>query len=160
MEQKTDSKLGKEYVKAVYCHPAYLTYMQSMSCKMLGWMNHKLKSRLPTEISTTYQHTRLMNSQNSLLEHALLPPNNTPNLIKVQNTIKDEMQSILRTTWGRKNTARVCLKRIYNPSSSQRHEKVSFLVLIKYSISQNFDEGNIIWALLRNKECEQADHTW
>ena len=46
-------KLGKEYVKAVYCHPAYLTYMQSTSHKMLGWMKHKLKSRLPGEISVT-----------------------------------------------------------------------------------------------------------
>ena len=50
MEQQTGSKLGKEYVKAVYCHPAYLTYMQSTSCKMLGWVNHKLESRLPVEI--------------------------------------------------------------------------------------------------------------
>ena len=46
MEQQTGSKLGKEYVKAVYCHPPYLTYMQSASCEMLGWMKHKLKSRL------------------------------------------------------------------------------------------------------------------
>ena len=46
MEQQTGSKLGKEYVKAVYCHPAYLTYMQSISCEMLGWMKHKLESRL------------------------------------------------------------------------------------------------------------------
>ena len=53
MEQWTGSKLGKEYVKAVYCHPAYLTYMQSNSCKMLGWMKHKLESRLPREISVT-----------------------------------------------------------------------------------------------------------
>ena len=45
MEQQTGSKLGKEYVKAVYCHPAYLTYMQSTSCEMLGWMKHKLESR-------------------------------------------------------------------------------------------------------------------
>ena len=45
--------LGKEYVKAVYCHPAYLTYMQSTSCKMPGWMEHKLESRLPGEISIT-----------------------------------------------------------------------------------------------------------
>ena len=51
MEQQTDSKLGKEYVKAVYCHPAYLTYMQSTSREMLGWMKHKLESRLPGEIS-------------------------------------------------------------------------------------------------------------
>ena len=51
MEQQTGSKLRKEYIKAVYCHPAYLTYMQSTSCKMPGWMNHKLESRLPGEIS-------------------------------------------------------------------------------------------------------------
>ena len=48
------TKLGKEYVKAMYCHPAYLTYMQSISCKMPGWMNHKLELRLPGEISTTW----------------------------------------------------------------------------------------------------------
>ena len=46
MEQRTSSKLGKECIKAVYCHPAYLTYMQSTSCEMLGWMKHKLESRL------------------------------------------------------------------------------------------------------------------
>ena len=45
--------LGKEYVKAVYCHPAYLTYMQSTSCEMPGWKKHKLESRLPGEISIT-----------------------------------------------------------------------------------------------------------
>ena len=50
MEQQTGPKPGKEYVKAVYCHRAYLTYMQSTSCEMLGWMNHKLESRLPGEI--------------------------------------------------------------------------------------------------------------
>ena len=53
MEEQTGSKLGKEYIKTVYCHLAYLTYMQSTSCKMLGWMNHKLESRLPGEISIT-----------------------------------------------------------------------------------------------------------
>ena len=47
------SKLGKEYVKAVYCHPTYLIYVQSTLCEMPGWMNHKLQSRLPGEISTT-----------------------------------------------------------------------------------------------------------
>ena len=71
MEQQTGSKSGKEYVKAVFCHPAYLSYMQcavlclvaqlystlcnsmeSTSCEMLGWMNHKLESRLLGEIST------------------------------------------------------------------------------------------------------------
>ena len=53
MEQGTGSKLGKEYIKAVYCHPAYLTSMQSTSCKMLGWMKHKLESRFLGDISTT-----------------------------------------------------------------------------------------------------------
>ena len=53
MEQQTGTKSGKEYVKAVYCHPAYLTYMQSTSCEMLGWMMHKLESRLPGEMSIT-----------------------------------------------------------------------------------------------------------
>ena len=50
MEQQTGSKLGKEYIKAVYYHPAYLIYMQSTSCEVPGWMKHKLESRLPGEI--------------------------------------------------------------------------------------------------------------
>ena len=50
-EQQTGSKSGKEYVKAVCCHPTYLTYMQRTSCKMLSWMKHKLESRLLGEIS-------------------------------------------------------------------------------------------------------------
>ena len=50
----TGSKLGKEYDKAVHCHPAYLTYMQSTSWEMPGWMKHKLESRLPGEISITW----------------------------------------------------------------------------------------------------------
>ena len=53
MEQQTGSKLGKEYVKTVYCHPAYLTYMQSTSCEMPGWVKHKLESRLPEEMPIT-----------------------------------------------------------------------------------------------------------
>ena len=53
MEQWTGSQLEKEYVKAVYCHPTYLTSIQSMSCKMPGWMKHKLEVRFPEEISTT-----------------------------------------------------------------------------------------------------------
>ena len=52
IEQLTGSKLRKEY-KAVYCYPAYLTYTHSTLCEMLGWMKHKLESRLPGEISTT-----------------------------------------------------------------------------------------------------------
>ena len=53
MEQQTGSKMEKEYIKAVCCLPACLNYMQSTSCKILGWMNHKLESRLLGEISTT-----------------------------------------------------------------------------------------------------------
>ena len=53
MKQWTGLKLGKQYIKAVYCHPAYLTSMQSISCKMLGWIKRKLESRLPGEISIT-----------------------------------------------------------------------------------------------------------
>ena len=53
MEQQTGSKLGKESIKTVYCHPVYLTYMHSISCKMLGWMKHQLESRLLGEISVT-----------------------------------------------------------------------------------------------------------
>ena len=53
MEEQTGSKSGKEYIKVVYCHPAYLTYMQNTSCEMPGWINYKLESRLPGETSTT-----------------------------------------------------------------------------------------------------------
>ena len=53
VEQQTGSKLGKEYVKAVYCHPVYLIFMQNMSCEMLGWMKPKVESRLPGELSIT-----------------------------------------------------------------------------------------------------------
>ena len=53
MEQQTGSELGKQYVKAVYCHSAYLTYVQSTSCEMPGWIKHKLESRLLGEISIT-----------------------------------------------------------------------------------------------------------
>ena len=53
MEQQTGSKLEKEYIKAVYCHPDYLTYMQSTALETLGWMKHKLESRLLGEISIT-----------------------------------------------------------------------------------------------------------
>ena len=53
MEQWAGSKLGNEYIKTVYCNPAYLTYLQSTSCEMPDWMKHKLESRLPGEISIT-----------------------------------------------------------------------------------------------------------
>ena len=58
MEQLTGSELEKWYIKAVYCHPAYLTYLQSTSCEMPGWMKHKLESRLSGEISTSVMQMR------------------------------------------------------------------------------------------------------
>ena len=57
MEQQTGSKQEKEYIKAVYCHAAYLAYMQSISCEIPGWIKHKLESRLPGEISITSRYT-------------------------------------------------------------------------------------------------------
>ena len=68
MEQQTGSKLGKEYVKAVCCQPAYLTYTQSTSCEMQGWMKHKLESRLPREISTTERNIRYADGTTLLAE--------------------------------------------------------------------------------------------
>ena len=72
MEQQTGSKLGKEYIKAVYCHPAYLTYMQSTSCKMPGWMKHKLESKLLGEISITSDDTTLMAESKDELKSLLM----------------------------------------------------------------------------------------
>ena len=72
MEQQTGSKLGQEYIKAVYCHLAYLIYMQSTSCEMLGWMKHKLESRLPGEISITSDDTTLMAESEEELKSLLM----------------------------------------------------------------------------------------
>ena len=67
MEQQTGSKLGKVYSKAVYCHPAYLTYMLSTSCEIPGWMNHNLESRLLGEGSTiSYDSTLMVESEEDL----------------------------------------------------------------------------------------------
>ena len=74
MEQQTGSKSRKEYVKAVYCHPAYLTSMQSTPCEMLSWMKHKLESRLPGEISITsdMQMTPLLTAKSEELKSLLM----------------------------------------------------------------------------------------
>ena len=74
-EQQTGSKLGKEFVKAVYCHPAYLTYMQSTSCEMPGWMKHKLISRFLGEISINLRYaddTTLMAGSEEELKSLLM----------------------------------------------------------------------------------------
>ena len=75
MEQQIDSKLGKEYVKSICCHPDYLTYIQSTSCKRLGWMKHKLESRLQGEISITsdmQMNTTLMTESKAELKSLLM----------------------------------------------------------------------------------------
>ena len=75
MEQRTGSKLGKEYIKTVCCHPAYLTYMQSTSCKTPGWMKHKLETRLLGEVSISsdmLRHTTLMAESEEKLKSFLM----------------------------------------------------------------------------------------
>ena len=73
MEQQTGSKSGKKYIKAVYCHPVYLTYMQSTSWEMLGWKKHKLESRLPGEIAIRYaDDTTLMAESEEELKSFLM----------------------------------------------------------------------------------------
>ena len=72
MKQWTGSKSGKEYVKAVNCHPAYLTYIQSTSCEMPGWMKHKLGSRLPGETSITSDDTTLTAESKEELKNLLM----------------------------------------------------------------------------------------
>ena len=72
MEQQTGSKSGKEYVKAVYRHPAYLTYMQSTSWETLGWKKHKLELRLPGEISITSNDTTVMAEREGELQSLLM----------------------------------------------------------------------------------------
>ena len=72
MEQWTGSKLGKDYIKAVYCHLAYLNYMQNTACKMLGWMKHKLESGLQGKVSITSDYIVLMSESEEELKSLLM----------------------------------------------------------------------------------------
>ena len=83
MEQQTGSKLGKEYVKAVYCHPAYLTYMQSTSHVMPDWMKHKLQSRLPEK----YQYLRYTDDTTLMAE-------NVEELKSLMMKVKEESKKV------------------------------------------------------------------
>ena len=74
IKQQTSSKLGKEYIKAVYCHPVYLTYIQSTSWEMLGWKNHKVKSRLSGEISITLDMQMITHSNGRKWRGTKEPP--------------------------------------------------------------------------------------
>ena len=86
MEQWTGSKLGKEYNKAVYWHTAYLTSMQSISCKMPSWMNHKLELRLLGEISTTSGGTTLMAESEEELKSLLMKVKERKIRLKTQHS--------------------------------------------------------------------------
>ena len=109
MEQQTDSKLGKEYVKAVYCHSAYLSYMQSTSCKMPGWMKHKLESNLQGEILITSRYaddTTLMAERkeelNSLLMKVKEESENVGLKLNIQKNEDDGICShhFMANRWG------------------------------------------------------------
>ena len=101
MEQWTDSKSGKEYVKAVYCHLAYLTSMQSTSYEMLGWMKHKLESRLPGEISITsdMQITTLMTESKEELKSLLMEEESEKAGLKLSIQKTKIMASSSITSW-------------------------------------------------------------
>ena len=93
MEQQTDSKLAKEYIKAVYCHPVYLTYMHSTLCEMPGWKKHKLESTLPGEISITLdiQMTTIVAEREEELKSLLMK-------VKKEN-VKAGLKLNIQKTW-------------------------------------------------------------
>ena len=101
MEQLTGSKLGKEYIKAVYCHPADLTYMQSTSWEMLGWMKYKLESRLQGEISVTSDDTALMAESKEELKSLLMKVKDESEKVGLKLNIQKTkiMASSLITSW-------------------------------------------------------------
>ena len=101
MEQQTGSKYDKEYVKAVYCHPAYLTYMQSTSCEMLGWSKHKLESRLPGEISVTSDNTTLTAESEEELKSLLMKVKEESKKVGLKLNIQKTkiMASVPITSW-------------------------------------------------------------
>ena len=89
MEQQTGSKLGKEYIKAVYCHPAHLTYMHSTSWKMLGWMKHKPESKLPGKNTNNLRcadATTLMTESEEELKSLLMKVKEESELLKTQHS--------------------------------------------------------------------------
>ena len=85
LEQQIGSKLGKEYSKAVYCHPAYLTYMQSTSREILGWMKHKLESRFLGEISNNLTYA-------DDVPHAILMAENEEKLKSFLMKVKEDSE--------------------------------------------------------------------
>ena len=94
MEQRTGSRLGKEYIKAVSCYPVYLTYMQSTSCAMLGWMKHKLEFRLPGEIPKTSDDTTLTAESEEELKSLLMKVKEESEKAGLNTNSKDEDHGI------------------------------------------------------------------
>ena len=91
MEQQTSSKSGKEYIKAVYGHPAYLAYMQNTSWAMLGWMKHKLESRFLGEISITTDIQTLMTESEEELRNPLMKVKSESEVSQLCPTLRDPM---------------------------------------------------------------------
>ena len=94
MEQQTGSKSGKEYIRAVYWHPAYLTYMQNMSCKMPGWMKHKLESRLLGEISVHRWQYTVSDTQTVYTVHSLRYTDDTTLMAESEEELKSLLMKV------------------------------------------------------------------
>ena len=104
MDQQTGSKLGKEYVKAVYCHPAYLAYMLSIPYEMLGWMTHKVESRLLGEISTNslrYAEDTTLVAENKELKSLLRVKEESENVGLKLNIQKTKIMASNPVTHGK-----------------------------------------------------------
>ena len=107
IEQQTGAKLGKEHVKAVYCHPVYLTYMQSTSWEMPGWIKHKLESRLPEEISVTsdtHETTLMAESKEELKSLLMKVKEECETWLKIQLSENEDhdiwSHHLMATRWG------------------------------------------------------------
>ena len=104
MEQQTGSKLGKEHIKAVYCHPAYLTYMQSTSCEMPGWMKHKIAGRNINNLRYADDTTLVAESEEELKEPLEESERRVKTWLKTQHSRNEEhgiwSHHFMANRWG------------------------------------------------------------
>ena len=112
MEQQTGSKSGKEYIKTVYCHPAYLTYRQCILCEMPGWMKHKLESRLLGEISIT-SDTQMTESEKELKSLLMKVKESEKIGLKLNIQKTKNMASSPITSWSIDGETMETVKRLY-----------------------------------------------
>ena len=143
MEQQTGSKSGKEYVKAIYCHPAYLTYMQSTSWEMLDWMKHKLESRLLGEISITSDDTTLMAESKEELKNLSMKVKEDSEKAGVKLNIQKTkiMASSLITSWqidGETVTDFIFLQSKITANGDCSHE-IKRCLLLGWKVMTNLD---------------------